>query len=638
MPQTLDDTRMLRCRAGIRLDGMPRPWFPVLYCGRIPVVMRRGARRAVPLLLVLLVTAWGALVRVDALVERYGTLEHPGWARVLTHAAPRWASPAKPAAHQWRRIGRPYVGGDPINYLRYAREMQTFYQPHVREPVFLAITRVWLWLLGGADVAVSFASATGSTLAIPAAYLLTAAVVSPAAGIGVALLVAAEYDLITWGVDGWRDDTFTAFVLLAAWGFVRLRQRPVFGNALLAGFLAGGACLTRITALSFVVPALALGVVDAPRAEWRSRAAHAALAGFMCALVLGPFLLSCAIATGDPFFAINYHTGYYRFGEGLPADQPMTAASYVAGKLAGHPFRALDTAFQGLTTQPFETKFHGFEGYAPHVGAIVEGLAAAGLFLLPFTRAGRMLLVVLLSSLVPYAFTWNVSSGGEWRFTMHAYPLYLAAAALAGSVLVRGVQVLIRRVRSGERPQAPSRRLLAGIAAVVLAAACGAALYYSLPWLVVREALRLGEDASIETGARDRLFFRAGWTTPHHDGVVVRVSTAQPAVVRLPLPIRRDYDIVLRLDPVAPGRQRHAAVLFNRHLIANLALAFDPARMGSYRMRVPGAHVRVGSNELAIVPDVAVPAASSGRGWTWLDPAERVGIRLWYVRLLAKGP
>ena len=120
----------------------------------------------------------------------------------------------------------PYTGGDPINYLRFAREMRTFYQPHVREPLFLAWTKGFLWLLSDQDIAISFASAASSTLAIFGGYLLTAALVSPAAGVAAALLLACEYDLITWGIDGWRDDTFMATVVFTAWAFVRLRRSP----------------------------------------------------------------------------------------------------------------------------------------------------------------------------------------------------------------------------------------------------------------------------------------------------------------------------------------------------------------------------------------------------------------------------
>jgi len=149
----------------------------------------------------------------------------------------------------------PYVGGDPINYLAYARQMESFYQAHVREPVFLASTRAALWLLDGQDAGVSLASCVGSVLAVFATYLLGVALLSPAAGLLAALLMAIEYDAIMWAPDGWRDDTFTATVLLAAWALLRLHDRPAFGTGAASGRMLRIACLTRITALTFVVPA-----------------------------------------------------------------------------------------------------------------------------------------------------------------------------------------------------------------------------------------------------------------------------------------------------------------------------------------------------------------------------------------------
>ncbi len=594
-------------------------------------VLTPAVRRAVPLVLALAVVAWGGLVRLDALVQRYGSVESPGWARALTHAAPRWAAPLRPSAHQWQRIASPYVGGDPINYLRFAREMRTFYQPHVREPVFLAWTRLFLWLLHDADVAVSVASAAGSTLAIAGAYLLASALVSPAAGVAVAILVAGEYHLITWGADGWRDDTFMALVLFTAWGFVTLRQRPTFGRALIAGGAAGLACLTRITALSFVLPAVVLLAIDAPPAQRRRLASAAGLSAVICLAIVAPFLISCAIATGDPFYAINYHTSYYRFGEGLAADQPMSTAAYLSGKLAAHPMAALDTGFMGLTVQPFVTKFGGFEGYAPHLGTVLAWTSVVGLALLSFAPAGRMLLVILITSLVPYAFTWNVSSGGEWRFTMHAYPLYLVAALF---VMDRSVRAVGSLWRTGFRVRRPSLAVVLQTAGVLFLAVSGWTLYAGLPWFVVREAAARGEDVSVETGPRDGVFFGAGWSEPHPDGVRVRVSLGERATVRLPLPVKRAYDIVIRLDPVVPERQRRVTLLLNHQLVGSMTLGFDPARMGSYRLRLPEAQVKVGTNELTIVPDVLVPAASAGPRFAWLDPGDAIGVRLWYVRVL----
>jgi hypothetical protein len=591
--------------------------------------------RVTSIVLAVVITAYGGLVRLDALVERYGTVDHPGWAHVLTRGATRWAAPMKPAAHQWRRIPQPYVGGDPINYLRYAREMRTFYQPHVREPVFLAWTRGFLWLLSDQDIALSFASAAASTLAIAGACLLAGALVSPFAGLVAALLMATEYELITWAPDGWRDDTFMAAVVFAAWAFVRLHRRPTFGNALLAGATAGIACLTRITALSFVLPALLVVVMDAPRLEWGRRARVTGLAALICALLVAPFMLSCAIATGDPFYAINYHTSYYRFGEGMPAEQPLSAAGYISAKLTEHPVRVLDTVLVGLFVQPFATRFHGYEGYAPHVGAALAWCAAAGLLLWPFVSAGRLLLVILFTSLVPYAFTWNVASGGEWRFTMHAYPLYIVAALFA---VDRSCRLFVALWRTRGRVTLAARPHAACAAGVAMVAALLWGLYVTLPWFVVREAISRREDVSIETGPRDSLFFGPGWSQPHRDGVLVRVSQEDRAIVRFPLPVRRDYDIVLRLDPVTAELQRRATVLLNRQLVGSVLLGFDPARMGSYRLRLPQHQVRVGANELTILPETIVTAESAGPRFDWLNPADRIGVRLWYLRVLGPTP
>ena len=56
--------------------------------------------------------------------------------------------------------------------------MTRFYQAHVREPVYVAWTKLWLWLLDDQDVGISYASATASALAILATYLLGAAVLA----------------------------------------------------------------------------------------------------------------------------------------------------------------------------------------------------------------------------------------------------------------------------------------------------------------------------------------------------------------------------------------------------------------------------------------------------------------------------
>ena len=172
------------------------------------------------------------------------------------------------------------------------------------------------------------------------------------------------------------------------------------------------------------------------------------------------------------------------------------------------------------------------------------------------------------------------------------------------------------------------------VAAVGAFALLGTAWYLGLPWYVTEEAIAHGESTSIETGERDRVFYRSGWSAPHLESITVRVSRSERAVVRLPLPERRAYDIVLRLDPVTPTSPDLIDVLFNRHLIARLRLSWNPERVGSYRLQVREDIVNAGSNELIIIPSSATPAGSAGPRFAWLDPAARIGVRLWYVRVL----
>jgi hypothetical protein len=85
---------------------------------------------------------------------------------------------------------------------------------------------------------------------------------------------------------------------------------------------------------------------------------------------------------------------------------------------------------EGLTTFPFRTKWHGLDHVSMTLRRVLTWLSALGLLLMAFSARGRLLLVVMATSLLPYAFTWKIPGGSEWRFTMVAYPFYLVAALL----------------------------------------------------------------------------------------------------------------------------------------------------------------------------------------------------------------
>jgi hypothetical protein len=120
----------------------------------------------------------------------------------------------------------------------------------------------------------------------------------------------------------------------------------------------------------------------------------------------------------------------------------------------------------------------------------------------------------------------------------------------------------------------------------------------------------------------------------HLENIVVRVSRSERPVVRLPLPVKRPYDLVLRIDPITVSSPERVDVLFNRHLVGRLRLSWNPERVGSYRLTLREDIVNVGSNELIIIPSTMTPVGSAGPRFAWLDPADRIGVRLWYVRIL----
>jgi hypothetical protein len=351
----------------------------------------------------------------------------------------------------------------------------------------------------------------------------------------------------------------------------------------------------------------------------------------MLGLVVAPYLISCAIATGDPFFSINYHTIYYRHAEGRSIAEPMSAAEYLRTKLADRPIGTIDTALNGLFVQPFITKWNGLDHWIEGLGAVLPWLAVAGLAALPFFAAGRLLVVILLTSLAPYMVTWNVGGGSEWRFTMHAYPFYLVAAGCAAVGAVRVARILAVNRTALRRTSVVPLAVRAGV--VAAAASVGVMAYFVLPWFVTREAIADGASTSVDTGERDLVFYRSGWSPAHKEGITVRISRGERSVVRIPLPEKRHYEIVLRIDPIDPARPEPVNVLFNRHLVGVLRLSWNPERVGSYRVLVRDHMVRA-DNELTIIPGALVPAGSAGPRFAWLDPADRIGVRLWYVRVL----
>ena len=282
--------------------------------------------------------------------------------------------------------------------------------------------------------------------------------------------------------------------------------------------------------------------------------------------------------------------------------------------------------------EPFVNKWQGFRYWLSGLGAAARALCLVGLAAMTAFPAGRLVLVALAGTLIPYMLTWNLGGGNAWRFTMPVYPLFLAAAALTVAGAVRAAPRLASWRASACRPALISalRRAAPMLAAVAL----GIAWYLAAPWFVIREDIRFGQGTSIEAGARSGVFFGGGWTGPHLDGLIVRLSRGERSVMRIPLPEHRPYDLVLRLDPVTPAAPQRLDVLFNKRLVGRLQLSLNRERVGSYKVRVTPDMLRQWSNSLELIPGSTVAAGAAGERFSWVDPATPLGIRLRYVRVL----
>jgi hypothetical protein len=598
-------------------------------------------RRVLPVLLIGLVLAYGTILRLDALFRSYGPYDHPGWFVRLQGTVATAAAVVVPSSWEWPRREAQHDSGDPINYLAFARDMRSFYQAHVREPVFLAATRAWLGLTRGLDVSVSLASVTFSVLLILATYLLGASSASRTVGLAAAAALAIEHQAVALSIGGWRDEASAFFCVLSAWALVRLRASPRMLNAVIVGAVAAGACLTRITSIVFIVPALVYVWGTGGRAELARRTRLVGVAAFVMLALTAPYLINCARAYGDPLYSINYHVRFYvaRERRVAPLDDKTAAAlpsasGYALAKFRERPLEAFDTAVQGLTSFPFMNKWRGFDVWNARLGRGLAVLALLGLWGWLLDPNGRLLLIVLVTSLAPFMMTWPVPGGAEWRFTLHAYPFYL----LAAFGFVRHVVVFSRRlfatgfretIAGLDRGQVVRRTVVLTLPVVI-----APLLAFGVPYLIARGALARGEASYLMAGPRDRLVFTDGWSAPITEGnVTVRFATQRVATLHLPMSSRRPYSIILRMDPLRyeGAAEQRVRVLLDGALLGTVTLSWDPTRVGSYTFDVPASAVRGGRARLDLEAARLDPVSRAGSRFPGLRRDQAVAFRLWYV-------
>ncbi len=607
---------------------------------------RQVVARAVAWTLLAGILTYGAILRLDAIAGRYGPVQSPSWlAAVQTRS---FAPPAsiRPASKVWaleplfphRDGSTARYRSDPHTYLDAARKMTWFYAAHQREPVFPYTTKTFLRLLNWQDVAVSFASAFFSLLTVWFTYLLGAAIWSRPVGLIAALGLSIDMDVVDLASLGWRDDAYMAMAVLCAYltlrwwkagppgtrtvQFAGLRLDATYLAAAVAGIAGGFACLTRITAPTFIAPGIAWLFVER-RDAWPRQLIAVALSFVMLLLVAGPFFLNCWRVLGDPFYAFTVHGSVYSLAEGRPEYTGGTVG-YIIEKFQRRPLLMADTVAQGLTTYPFTNKWGGLTHWMDGLGSWAAAAAVAGLVVLAALPRGRLVLMMALGSIVPFAFTWNVDP--DYRFTVQAFPFLLVAAAVAVAVAGDAIRrVLVpgswpATVEWWREPRVPWATAV-GVVAVTLLI-----IWRLTPPMVQAETLRAREDATITAGARDGAFFKAGWSAVLRGPNVTTRMTSGEGQLTIRLPEEGDYPATLRMDPFPRPLASSTAqlpvvdVVLNGTAIASIQLEWTPERVGTYRIMLPRTAVRRGSNQLAL----RVRRASG---------TDDQAITLWYLRV-----
>ena len=186
--------------------------------------------------------------------------------------------------------------------------------------------------------------------------------------------------------------------------------------------------------------------------------------------------------------------------------------------------------------------------------------------------------------------TWTLQGGGEWRFTMHAYPFYLLAAFAAVAWIVYGVRVAHRQphVDAYGVARRSRRRESAGHGGLI--AIAWLASFWS-PYFVARESLLAGEPTSVAAGDNDGVFFGTGWTGLVHSGMVTsRFANAERATLRVPFPERRAYHLVLRMDavPDANGSPQRVRLFIDNRPSGVFDLAWNEERVGAVTLDSAG--------------------------------------------------
>ncbi len=380
-----------------------------------PLRVQIFERRWVPVGAAAVIILYGCLLRLDAFWVHSGKEAHTS----LQHWVPSYGvfNPASAPDDPYR--------ADVRSYLERAETFSwsSFYAPSFREPFYIALCMPFLALAGG-EIGILIQSLFFSCAAL-ALFGWFAAKLHGRWWASLLLVPMALHEwLILEAPSGYRMSAYS-FFLLATVAAIFLGPTSRRG-ALVSGVLAGLLCLIRLSGVSVVVPLLVLRLWPLTR---RQRLEYGGIALGVFVALVGPFLASNALAYGDPFYSISFHTEFWMRAEGLDTSLgPVSWTRYFTD--FGRAGTLLKGSLLGMTALPLKTFWNGLRHF-PVLDATVLVLGIGGL-VASVRSERRFVTAAYFAHLIPFAYIQNFPSGEMPRFVMPSY-FFLALAVPAAT-------------------------------------------------------------------------------------------------------------------------------------------------------------------------------------------------------------
>ena len=427
-------------RRGARLSAYFSLGFAVLCWSALfyglsrlaPMRAQLARQRWLPAAAATVIILYGSVLRLDALFVHSGSGAHEylhGW-------VPPYAqfNPASATDDPYRADVRSYL--DRAETFTWS----SFYAPSFREPFYIALTKPFL-ALAGEEVGVLIQSWFFSCATLLLFFLIARRLHGPCWAAALLVPIALHEWLILEAPTGYRMSAYAFFLLAAtaAMLFTSASRRA----AGLAGTAFGLLVLIRLSSLSVAVPLLGAKLLSfergergerGERRERHDRRVYAALFLAVLTALVAPFLLSNAVAHGDPFYPISFHTQFWLRAEGLPTSDgaPITWSRYFTD--FGRTGAVLKGTCLGMTVLPVKTFWRGL-GHFPLVNLATLVLGLTGLAL-SFKGPERTLGIAYLAHLIPFAYIQNFPSGEMPRFVMPSYFFLVLAVPLAARTIL----------------------------------------------------------------------------------------------------------------------------------------------------------------------------------------------------------